>query len=257
MAVVDPPFIIPLSNAPSQTVTVTLNGQVCTINVYTKSIHRPIQDPGSIAVIPIMTGNFNGVLSGNVLTVSGATAGTIGVGYEVFSQDGSSTPALPSGLKVTKFLTGTGGNGTYEVFPGTVPVDAAGRYSPLATPPTISGPMTAYTASAPRYEQTNPVFADFYLLDAPILLGVHLRNSSLALMNQYLGIIGDFSLIDVTGKAEDPFGVPATLPNPPELRNAWQRSVPLRLEGKAPAAVANTIPGLGSRWLLTYWPNLK
>ena len=254
-ATVVPPQVIPLTPVPSQTVNVTLNDQVCTIRIYTKSINRPIQPPGVLKVIPIAPAPFTGTLQGNTLTVTGISDGVVGVDYEVFAD--ADTATLPGGCKIREFLTGTGQDGTYSVYPGTVPVDAAGFYSPAATPPTITGPMVAYTASAPTYENTNPVFMDVLLNDNPILLGVVLKNESLTLMNAYLGLIGDFAIIDVSGINEDPFGVSRTLPNPPGLRNAWQRSIPLKLEGKAPANLANTIPGLGSRFLLTYWPNLK
>lgn len=74
-------------------------------------------------------------------------------------------------------------------------------------------------------------------------------------MDPYLGFVGDLSMIDTQGN-EDPQGTPLTLP-PPDLRNWWQRELPLSFGGKMPTTIANRIPGLGSRFLLTYWPNLK
>jgi hypothetical protein len=249
------PQVIPLTAVPSQTVNITLNDQICAITVYTKSINRPIQPPGDIKVIPIAPAPFTGSLQGNVLSVADIGDGVVGIDYEIFA-DGD-TATLPGGCRIREFLTGVGQDGTYSVYPGTVPVDAAGRYSPGATAPVIAGDMVAYTASGPTYENTNPVFMDLLINDDPVLLGVVLKDESLTLMNGYLGLIGDIAIVDVTGRNEDPFGVPASLPNPPGLRNAWQRSVPLELEGKAPPDLANTIPGLGSRYLLTYWANLK
>ncbi len=151
------PFVIPLTDAPSQTVNVTLGGQACRINVYTKSINEPIEQQ------------------------------------------------IPT--------------------------------------------------SPPAYENVNPVFLDLYLGDALVIGGVVCRNSSLILMDTYLGFVGDLSMIDTSGAFEDPVGVSPRLP-PMDLRNAWQRSLPLSLEGNAPPNLAGTIPGLGSRWQLTYWPNL-
>ena len=153
-----PPFIIPLTTAPYQNVTLALGSQACSINVYTKSINVPIEQE---------------------------------------------IPTNP-----------------------------------------------------PVYENINPVFLDLYVNDALIIGGVILRNSAMVVMDPYLGFVGDLSLIDTSGLFQDPYGVPARLP-PPDLRNFWQRNLPLSLGGLAPASTAGTIPGLGTRWLLTYWPNLK
>lgn len=153
-----PPQIIPLTTAPSQTVNVTLGGQACRINVYTKSIN--------------------------------------------------------------------------------VPTDAS-----IPTEP-------------PTYENRNPVFLDLYLGNVLIIGGVLCRTSSLLLMDTYLGFVGDLSMIDTSGRYEDPYGVSPTLP-PLDLRNLGQRNAyPLSLGDKAPPNVAGTIPGLGTRYQLTYWPNL-
>lgn len=153
-----PPFIIPTTEAPSQTINITLGGQACRINLYTKSINAPI----------------------------------------------------------------------------------------------VAGLLT----DPPSYENINPVFLDLFRGDTPIVGGVLCRTQSMIVMNTYFGFVGDLSMIDTSGANEDPFGVPALLP-PPSLRNEWQRRIPLRLGGRAPSNLAGKIPGLGTRFVLTYWPNLK
>jgi hypothetical protein len=155
----DPPIIIPTTIAPSQTIDITLGGQACTINLYTKSINVPVHDPGEIVTDP-----------------------------------------------------------------------------------------------NPRYENTNPVFIDLYVNNVLIIGGVLCRNSGMVVIDEYLGFVGDLSVIDTSGRFEDPQGVPATLP-PLDLRNWSQRNFPLG--DKAPANVAGTIPGMGTRWLLTWWPSLR
>ncbi len=156
-----PPQIIPLTTAPSQTVFVTLSGQDCRINVYTKSLNVPIAPPGM----------------------------------------------------------------------------------------TLSDPF-------PVYENANPVFLDLYVNDNLIIGGVILLNECLVVINEYLGFVGDLAIVDTQGN-EDPVGTPLRLP-PLDLRNRVQRDIPLS-QGDSERLVngPNTIPGLGSRWLLTYWPNLK
>ena len=155
-----PPFLIPLTEAPAQVVTVTLGGQACTINLYTKSINVPVQPPGTIPTDP-----------------------------------------------------------------------------------------------DPTYENTNPVFLDLYVAGTLIVGGVILRNEALVVINQALGFVGDLAIIDTIGN-EDPVGVPTRLP-PEDLRNDAQRQLPLSLAGIIPVPPGNTIPGLGTRWQLTYWPNLR
>lgn len=152
-----PPIIVPLTDAPSQSVNVTLGGQDCIINIYTKSINVPIE------------------------------------------QD--------------------------------IPTDP------------------------PVYENINPVYMDLYSNGTLVQAGVILRNDSLVLMSTAYGFVGDFSIIDTSGNYEDPYGVPARLP-PADLMNAGQRALPLSAQGYAPANLAGTIPGLGTRWVLSYWPNL-
>ena len=148
------------TSAPSQTVAVTLGGQPCTINVYTKSVNVPV------------------------------------------------SPA-PLGIPV----------------------------------------------SPPIYENKNPVFLDLYVNDSLLLGGVICLNAVRIIRDAYFGFPGDLAFFDTQG-SEDPCGVPYRLP-PSDLRNWWQRTAPLFLGGEyAPAAVANSCPGLGTRFLLSYWPNL-
>jgi hypothetical protein len=151
--------IIPSTDAPAQTINVTLNQQACRIDLYTKSINVPIQVSDTIPSDPF-----------------------------------------------------------------------------------------------PTYENINPVFIDLYVNETLVIGGVLCRSGTKIVRDAYLGFIGDLAVLDLEG-SDDPQGVPARLP-PPDLRNWWQRSVPLRFGGKAPPALANKIPGFGTRWILTYWPNL-
>lgn len=106
----------------------------------------------------------------------------------------------------------------------------------------------------PPYENTNPVFVDLYVNDAIIIGGVLALNQNPIVRDKYLGFIGDLAFYDLSGKGEDPMGVPTRLP-PPDLRNFFQRNLPAFLGGKyAPAAIAGSIPGLGNRFILTWWP---
>jgi hypothetical protein len=153
--------IVPLTEAPYQSVSVQLGGQSCTINVYTKSINVPIAPPGGIVTDP-----------------------------------------------------------------------------------------------EPTYENVNPVFVDLYVNDALVIGGVIALNANLIVRNTYFGFRGDIAICDVSGAGGDPYGVPLRLP-PPDLRNWWQRNLPIWLGGEyAPPAIAAKCPGLGTRFLLTYWPNL-
>lgn len=153
--------IIPVTEAPSQSITVTLAGQLCVINLYTKSTNIPAQNPNEIASDP-----------------------------------------------------------------------------------------------TPRYENVNPCFIDLFLNGSttPVVGGVYVRQGSLIVRDTYLGFVGDLAVLDMSGAGEDPIGVPPRLP-PPPLRNALQLATfPISLGNMAPASVAGTIPGMGVRWLLTYWP---
>lgn len=149
------PVVIPVTDAPRQTINVTLGGQVCTLVLYTKSINAAESPPGSI----------------------------------------------------------------------------------LQSPPT--------------YRNVNPVFLDLYVGTTLVIGGTIVLTNVRIVRNAYLGFIGDLILLDTQGNA-DPEGVPYFLP-PLNLRNDAQRALPLNLQGRAPADVAGTIPGLGSRWVLTYW----
>jgi hypothetical protein len=156
--------IVPLTEDPSQNVTVTLNQQPCLLRVYTKSINVPIDDP------------------------------------------------------------------------------------------------QIYT-DPPTYVNQNPVFLDLFVNDALVIGGVLCLNDVRIVRDAYLGFVGDLSIIDTSGAGEDPFGVPARLP-PLDLLNEYQRTLArtghdnTALYGKAPPLLAGRIPGLGTRFLLTYWPNL-
>lgn len=125
-------------------------------------------------------------------------------------------------------------------------------YVPVAPPGSI------LSDPDPAYENQNPVFLDLYVNDVLIVGGVICHNESLILMDQYLGFAGDLAIIDTVGN-DDPVGTPTRLP-PQEFRNNDQRNLPLSLAGKIPlppTGTGNTIPGMGTRFQLTYWPNLK
>lgn len=107
----------------------------------------------------------------------------------------------------------------------------------------------------PTYENINPVFLDILVNGILILGGVLCRGGVRLVRDAYLGFVGDLAFIDTTGAGADPYGVSYRLP-PPDLRNLWQRAVPLKFGGLAPPSVSGTCPGLGTRFLLTYWPNL-
>ncbi len=237
-ATLSPPQIIPTTEAPFQAINVTLGGQDCLINLYTKSFNVVVEDPGTIPPTPIVMASFTGSLSGGVLTVGDDVTGTILV-ENVLAGAGVALPTY-----VVKQLTGTPGlAGTYSVTPA-----ATAALGPI--------PMTTSFAQAPTYENINPVFLDLYSPPGTLIIGgVICYNECLIIINEYLGFIGDLAMIDTQGNA-DPFGTPLRLP-PPDLRNWWQRNLPLSLGGKMPVSSANRIPGLGSRFLLTYWPNLK
>lgn len=119
----------------------------------------------------------------------------------------------------------------------------------------IVPPGSIETDPNPVYENTNPVFLDLYVNDALIVGGVICRSNTRLVRDAYLGFVGDLAVMDTLGR-DDPQGVPLRLP-PYDLRNWWQRTIPLATNGLAPSQLANTIPGLGTRWLLTYWPNLR
>ncbi len=232
-----PPQIVPLTEAAAQAVRVTLGTQPCLVNVYTKSLNVPIEDPGTIPATPVQMATFTGSIVGNILTVGDDVVGTVLI-ENVLAGAGVLIPTY-----LAEQLTGVdGGAGTYAIAPST---DAP--LGPI--------PMTTSSPALPTYENVNPVFVDLYVNDALIIGGVICHNECLIVMDPYLGFVGDLAMIDVIGNL-DPHGEPLRLP-PPDLRNWWQRNLPLSLGGRLPVARANRIPGLGSRFLLTYWPNLK
>ena len=108
----------------------------------------------------------------------------------------------------------------------------------------------------PRYENVNPVFVDLYTDSGATLIvgGVYVRHGSLIVRDTYLGFSGDLAVYDTSGAGEYPVGVPPRLP-PLYLRSEAQREAyPLSLGNMAPPNVAGRIPGMGSRFILTYWP---
>jgi hypothetical protein len=150
-------LIVPTTEAPSQTITTTLAGQNCQINLYTKSINWPLASVGNIDIQP------------------------------------------------------------------------------------------------PTYQNINPCFIDLYSNDELIIGGVYVRQGQVVVIDTYLGFDGDLAVLDSTGLGEDPYGVPYRLP-PRYLRNQWQQALPPGYGDVAPPTIAGRIPGMGSRWLLAYWP---
>jgi len=70
----------------------------------------------------------------------------------------------------------------------------------------------------PVYEDQNPVLLDLFVNDVLVIGGVLCLNQNLIVRDSYLGFVGDLAFIDTQGN-DDP-----------------------------------QISGIGSRWLLTYWP---
>ena len=106
----------------------------------------------------------------------------------------------------------------------------------------------------PRYENINPCFLDLYLAGNLVLGGVYLRQGTLLIRDTYFGFSGDLVVFDTTGAGADPVGVSPILP-PLYLRNPLQiAEYPLSLGDQAPNLLAGTIPGMGSQFILTYWP---
>lgn len=156
-------LVVPTSEAPAQSIPITLGGQSCLIRLYTKSIN---------------------------------------------------VPKAPSGT------------------------------NPMPGPP-----------APPVYENINPCFVDVYVGSGATLIigGVQVRQGSLIVRDIYLGFVGDLAVYDTSGLGEDPEGVPPRLP-PYDLRSLAQLAAyPLADGDRAPAYLAGRIPGMGSRWQLTYW----
>jgi hypothetical protein len=107
----------------------------------------------------------------------------------------------------------------------------------------------------PVYENINPCFVDVYVGSGATLIigGVQVRQGSLIVRDTYLGFVGDLAVYDTSGLGADPFGIPPRLP-PYNLRNAAQLAAFSLADGDlAPAYLAGRIPGMGSRFILTYW----
>lgn len=113
----------------------------------------------------------------------------------------------------------------------------------------------------PLYENVNPVFIDLYVGAGATLIigGVQVaRSGGLIVRDVYLGFVGDLAVYDVApppGEAPGvPLGVSPRLP-PYDLRSEVQiATYPLSNGDLAPAYLAGRIPGMGSRFVLTYWP---
>lgn len=240
------PVVIPTTSAPAQSISVNLGGQNCRIELYTKSINVPAQSGPAFSASDLIGIGYGVALDGTSMVVSGSVVGDIPIGATVTGnglQNGTTILAVPVGT-LSRL-------GTY-----TLSATSAG------TPQTR---VTAYVSAAhpgneistdpPRYENRNPVFVDLYLNDALVIGGVLLQNRNAIVRNSYFGFAGDIAVIDAEGNS-DPYGVPLRLP-PADLMNSWQRDVPLALGGNAPPALAMTLPGMGTRFLLTYWPDLE
>lgn len=85
------------------------------------------------------------------------------------------------------------------------------------TPPQFGGSILTVP---PVYAEVDPVFLNLRINDALVLGGALARNNVKILRNPYFSLVGDLSFTDTEGD-EDP---------------QW--------------------PGLGTRWLLLYWPSL-
>jgi hypothetical protein len=85
----------------------------------------------------------------------------------------------------------------------------------------ITVPLAAQIPTVPPpYGAITPCFLDLYVNDALVIGGVLCQHENLIVRDSYLGFIGDLSMIDTQG-SEDP-----------------------------------QVAGLGSRWILSYWPDL-
>lgn len=111
----------------------------------------------------------------------------------------------------------------------------------------------------PVYQNLNPCFVDLYVNGVLIVGGVYVRQGSLIVRDTYLylqqgqPVIGDLAVIDTSGAGEDPSGMPYRLPYP-DLRSPAEQAIPLAFGSVAPPSQAGRVAGMGSRWLLTFWP---
>lgn len=91
----------------------------------------------------------------------------------------------------------------------------------IPTTTTIDQPTGNIVTDPPAFAEINPIFLDLYINDVLVLGGVLALNNVGLVRDPYLGFVGDLSFTDIQGN-EDP-----------------------------------QVSGLGIRWLLCYWPNLK
>jgi hypothetical protein len=78
----------------------------------------------------------------------------------------------------------------------------------------------------PVYDHVTPLFIDLYANNTPVIGGVICQANNTIVKDTYLGFVGDLGIVDT----QPPTGLG---PQPPQ------------------------ISGLGTRWLLTYWPDLN
>lgn len=84
----------------------------------------------------------------------------------------------------------------------------------------IQVPVTdGIVTNPPVFDAINPLFLDLYVNDALILGGALCLNDTKIVRDSYLGFVGELSFTDTYGLGADPL-----------------------------------VSGLGSRWLLLYWP---
>lgn len=199
--------IVPLSDAPSQSVSIALGQQSCRIVIYTKSTNVPTNE--AISTDPPSYENTNPVFMDLYVNDALVVGGVICL----------------SGVRLVR-----------DAYLGLV------------------GDLAIIDTGVPQ--QTSPA-QPAQVVEVDVLL-TESDDDVLTEDNGDLLATVDTSTTVTTPPrtlASDPQGVSRRLP-PPDLRNLWQRSLPLRLGGIAPPDLANHIPGLGTRYLLTYWPNL-
>lgn len=121
-------------------------------------------------------------------------------------------------------------------------------------------PPGAIATDPPFYKNADPLFLDLYKAAADgtlgaVVLGVTCLHATRIVRDAYLGFAGDLAFYDLQG-TDDPFGVPRVLP-PYYLQSEYQVALP-RSAGNHPAdtSILGVCPGLGTRFVLTYWPNL-
>lgn len=122
-------------------------------------------------------------------------------------------------------------------------------------------PPNAIPTDPPPYQNVNPVFLDLSVVPllgsglVPVVYGVICQHANRIVRDAYLGFTGDLAFYDLVG-SDDPFGVPRRFP-PYYLQSPYQLAQP-RASGNRPAdtSILGICPGLGSRFVLTYWPDL-